>query len=65
MNLMKSYLSIFSLLERVPNRPGDCGLYFEIGVILITEITGSSVVSCRFFFLYQSSFLLIVLPVFK
>lgn len=50
MNLMKSYLSIFSLLERVPNHPGDCGLYFEIGVILITEILAVQWFPADFFF---------------
>lgn len=50
MNLMKSYLSIFSLLEGVPNRPGDCGLYFEIGVVLITEILVVQWFPADFFF---------------
>lgn len=47
---MKSYISIFSLLERVPSLPGDCGLYCEIGVIIITEmLTGQCFFSELFF----------------
>lgn len=59
-NPMKSYISIFSLLERVPPPAGDCGLYCEIGVIITAEILAvqwfPAEFSFFFFFFFWSVF---------
>jgi len=54
-------------MERVVPPPGDCGLYCEIDVVIITEILAVQWFPAEFsfFFFDESSFLLIVVPALK